>query len=197
MAEGRRPARPWGMMIMAVGLWAGLSPLSALGQELTLREFFVEKHGTLQLAAPAAWRDSVKKGPRFLPPRILFSPISGSDFLVQITPGAPQMSGLSRANPAEIRKRVEESGQRLLSRALEADLTVKELAGESALGFYFSLTDRAPKPGEYRHLIQGIAIVGDLSLAFTILYNSPEAEEHRAALEMLSRARLIPSRPAQ
>jgi len=107
------------------------------------------------------------------------------------------MSGLSRANPAEIRKRVEESGQRLLSRALEADLTVKELAGESALGFYFSLTDRSPKPGEYRHLIQGIAIVGDLSLAFTILYNSPEAEEHRAALEMLSRARLIPSRPAQ
>lgn len=181
-----------GKILMVIALLASQSPLPAVPQELALRKFSIERHGTLELVVPAAWKDSLKKGPRFLPPKILFSPASGGEFLVQITPGGPQLSGLTRTNQGEIRKRVEQTGQKLLSRAIEADLALQELAGEGVLGFYFSLTDKAPKPGEYRHLTQGIALVGDLPLAFTILYNDQGAAAHRAAIEMLSKARLVP-----
>ncbi len=178
--------------LMLTPLLASQSPLAAGSQELAVREYPIEKIGTLELVAPAAWRDSVKKGPRFLPPKILFSPASGGGFLVQITPGAPGLRGLSRADPAGIRRLVEETGHRLLARAIESDLELQGLAGDGVLGFYFSLTDKAPKPGEYRHLTQGIALVGELPLAFTILYDDPAAGVRKEAIEMLSRARLVP-----
>lgn len=184
-----------GAKVLQVALvCAALFHGSAMGQGLISRPFPIEKHGTLELTAPEHWKDTVKKGPRFLPPKIEFSPASGQGFLIQITPGGPQLSGLGRGNPAEVRKRVEEAGHRLLSRAMEANLALRELVGDGVWGIYFSLTDKAPKPGEYRHLTQGIALVGDLPLAFTILYNDPELGEQRAALEMLSKARLTSAR---
>lgn len=194
MRRRKRLALVGTKVLEAALICATLSHGSAMGQGLTSRPFPIEKHGTLELIAPAHWKDTVKKGPRFLSPKIEFSPASGRGFLVQITPGGPQLSGLGRGNTAEVRRRVEEAGQRLLSRAMEADLALQELAGDGVSGFYFSLTDKAPRPGEYRHLTQGIALVGDLPLAFTILYNDSELGEQQAALEMLSKARLIPAR---
>jgi hypothetical protein len=42
----------------------------------------------------------------------------------------------------------------------------QDLKGVTGLGFYFFATDRAPGPGEYKYLTQGIVRVGEISLAF-------------------------------
>jgi hypothetical protein len=45
------------------------------------------------------------------------------------------------------------------------------MRGESGMGYYFSATDRAPKPGEFKYLTQGILHIGELVASFTILSN--------------------------
>jgi hypothetical protein len=63
-----------------------------------------------------------------------------------------------------------------------------EFQGRSGPGFYFSATDRAPKPGEYKFLTQGIVRVGELSVTFTILTNDGQEAVVKQALEALKGA---------
>jgi len=42
------------------------------------------------------------------------------------------------------------AAQSALSQAVEKSLPVQELRGGNAQGSYFSATDRAPKPGEFK-----------------------------------------------
>ena len=49
-------------------------------------------------------------------------------------------------------------------------------------------TNSAPKPGEFKYLTQGIAHVGDINLAFTILTNDGQETVVTDALDMIRRA---------
>lgn len=84
-----------------------------------------------------------------------------------------------------LRKFVLQSGNRLLPQSVEEEITIKKLEGETP-GFYYVLTDKAPKPGEYRYLTQGVYKVGDVVLSFTILTNKKHSEEVKRALTLVS-----------
>jgi hypothetical protein len=71
---------------------------------------------------------------------------------------------------------------------VEGVLPLQEIKGVDGRGFYFTATDRAPKPGEAKYLTQGIIRVGEISLAFTVLTNDGQEAVVRAALEMLRTA---------
>ena len=64
-----------------------------------------------------------------------------------------------------------------------------EFSGRSGPGYCFSATDRAPQPGEYKYLTQGIVRVGELSVTFTILTNDGQEAVVKQALEALKGAR--------
>jgi hypothetical protein len=53
---------------------------------------------------------------------------------------------------------------------------------------YFSATDRAPKPGEYKFMTQGMLQVGELSVTFTILTNEGQELVIKQALDALKGA---------
>jgi len=81
--------------------------------------------------------------------------------------------------------------------AVESPLEVAELGGAAA-GWWFAATDRelqpggrAPEPDEYRCLVQGVAVVGGLTLSFTLLDDGP-GPHREAALEVVRRARHEP-----
>ncbi|HEY7676568.1 MAG TPA: hypothetical protein VIG69_05830, partial [Candidatus Methylomirabilis sp.] len=73
-------------------------------------------------------------------------------------------------------------------------IEVRELQGVAARGYYFSATDRAPKPGEYKFMTQGMLRVGSLLVTFTILTNDGQGNIVADALAMLRSARHVEAR---
>ncbi len=57
------------------------------------------------------------------------------------------------------------------------------------IGYYFSITDKAPNPGEYRYMNRGAIGVGNLLLTVTILHRVKESESVKDALSMLREAK--------
>jgi hypothetical protein len=71
---------------------------------------------------------------------------------------------------------------------VEKVISLRELHGGVSRGYYFAATDRAPNPGEFKYLTQGIVHLEDINLAFTILTNDGQDAEVKAALEVLRTA---------
>ncbi|MCM2332859.1 MAG: hypothetical protein NDI82_02815, partial [Anaeromyxobacteraceae bacterium] len=97
--------------------------------------------------------------------------------------GARLLAELARRSAAEV--------------AVEAPLELRDLGG-GATGWYFAATDRElgpggrePGPDEYRCLVQGVAVVGGVTLSFTLLDDGP-GPHREAALEVVRRARHEP-----
>lgn len=91
-------------------------------------------------------------------------------------------------NAERIRTQVKRAAEHARPQAVEHDINLKELKGASGIGYYFFATDRAPKPDEYKYMTQGMILVGDIALAFTILTNDGQDNVIADALSMLKNA---------
>jgi hypothetical protein len=69
--------------------------------------------------------------------------------------------------------------------SVEGSLPLQSLVGASGRGYYFRATDRAPKPGEWKYLTQGMIRTGEIALTFTILTNDGQAAIEKAAVDMI------------
>jgi hypothetical protein len=88
-------------------------------------------------------------------------------------------------NDQTLRQRVQKTAEAAQAKALERKLVIKELVGASGHGYYFSATDSAPMPREYKYLNQGIMRVADLIVTFTILTNDGQEAIVSNAFTML------------
>jgi hypothetical protein len=105
-----------------------------------------------------------------------------------ITPGWPIAPGMPLPGLDFIRDRVAAAAREAEQQSVEKSIAVKALDGSSNHGYYFHATDRAPKPGEFKYMDQGVVQVGGVNLAFTILTNDGQERTIGAALEMLRSA---------
>ncbi len=71
---------------------------------------------------------------------------------------------------------------------MEKTIEVIEFEGTSGVGYYFSVSDPMPKPGEYKHLTQGIIPVGILMVPFSIFTNDGQQGIVTEALTVLKSA---------
>ena len=110
---------------------------------------------------------------------------TGAPFKVLITAGGSAKPGMQTPDRDTLRQQVEAAAKSFESQAVEKSLKLMELTGPALHGFYFSATDKAPKTGEYKCVTQGIARVGDIVLAFTILTHDGQEAVVKAALEMI------------
>jgi hypothetical protein len=173
-----------------LGFVVGLFAAAAMAQTGTSeRRFELPDHGVLVIRVPSDWRDKVGQAPNRLPPTIGFAPKSGKPFRILVTPIWPIPKDRAPPTRDEIRSRVERGAQGVRAQAVEPELRIIEFQGRSGPGFYFSATDRAPKPGEYKFLTHGIVRVGELSVTFTILTNDGQEAIVAQALEALKGAR--------
>lgn len=150
------------------------------------KEYTLPQHGVLKLRVPYSWRDKVRHPANDLPPTIIFGSNKENLFSVLITPLWSPTNKKGFNSPEYVRERVRMKGDRLLPTAVETELTLKELHGKSATGYFYSFTDKAPKPGEYKYLTQGTFAVGDLLVVFTILTNEKNSPIVEDALKMFS-----------
>lgn len=151
--------------------------------------------GTLELRVPASWEVSEGERDGAVPPTFRLGPAGGA-FVLLVTPlWDPRAQG-GAADPGLARALADEARGQALAQAVEPELPLRELEGDGVVGFFFASTDRAlagkaPSPGEYRHLLQGVAAVGRVLVAFSLL-DDGDGPHRAAALEAIRTARDAP-----
>jgi len=163
---------------------------SGRAEETVPRTYALPGQGTLELPVPKSWRSESQPSPAQVPSTIALRPAEGEAFIVRITsiPNPPQSDGAD--GDARIKKAALVLSKVMAPTAVEKDLPLTQLNGPTAHGYYFTATDKAPKPGEYLCMTSAVVGVGDLLLSVTILHQSKDAEEVQQAIEMLKEARL-------
>ncbi|MBI1368795.1 MAG: hypothetical protein GC162_09105 [Planctomycetes bacterium] len=180
----RRLARRW--FIVMFCFFAAI----ALAADEGVKEYEVPNHGSLKLAPPKTWKQAIRPAPPGLPvgPTVEFSDPAGKDFKVLISI-VPDFNGNPDFNsPASLKAMVEKLKAHFLPGAKEKDVQIMELKGPHMVGYYFMVTDKAPKPGEYECMTTAALGVGDLLLPVTILHHAPDTPDRQAALTMLKNA---------
>jgi hypothetical protein len=171
------------VVVIVSSLFASVPILAAPHAET----FQVPKRGEVQLSVPDGWVSELSQPPGEVPPTISLKPKVGQPFEVMITPYWRRGDDTTVYESA-LREQTEAAAADAQSQAVEKALTLKELSGTEGHGYYFTATDRAPKPGEYKYMAQGMLKLGNLGLAFTVLTNDGQADVLAAALQVLSTA---------
>ena len=146
------------------------------------KSFELPDKSKLELAIPAGWKDEPKEK------AIALSPREGAPFQVVVAPIARQKPGASADTAIKMRHSVQQGADKVKPTATEQYLPVEQLTGAPGPGYYFSATDREPKPGEFKHLTQGMLLVGDVVVGFSILTNDAQGKVRDQALAMLKSA---------
>ena len=157
---------------------------SACADDSRLRRYELPDLDTIELTLPPGWVDSVDAPPGGLL-TIQLTAAGGPPFEVHVTP-QPADHAAPRVKDAQaLRESVREQADRIKPQAVEENVEVRRLQGGSGAGFYFSVTDRGPPPGEYLYMTQGALQAGELVLGFTILTNEGQEAIVQEALAML------------
>lgn len=140
-------------------------------EETATKIYTLPNHGNLQLSVPRLWKDDLRQPPKNLPPVIVFTHQNGSSFQVLLTPVFSVQKDIAMPTASKVKAAVASKVEQIKSQAVESNIIIRELKGPEIEGYYFSATDKSPKPGEYKYMTQGIFLVGDLAPTFTILTN--------------------------
>jgi len=165
--------------------WVVLSIVTAataIAADGEKKAFPLPDNSKLELTIPPGWKDELREK------TIALSPREGAPFQVVLAPVARQRPGASADTAIKMRHSVQQGADKIKPSAVEQYLPVEELGGAPGPGFYFSATDREPKPGAFKYLTQGMLLVGDVILSFSILTNDGQEKAKEEALAMLKRA---------
>ncbi len=158
---------------------------ASAGEPWQERTLSIADRGTLVLSTPRAWAQNIGEAP----PTIRFSNSTGQQFVVLITALWSPTQDTSFNSSARVRALVEERAEKLAPQTVERELPIREMHGTSGRGYYFSATDKAPGPDEYKYLTEGAFAVDDLLLFFTILTNEANSAVVNDALDVVRSAR--------
>ncbi|HUL31095.1 MAG TPA: hypothetical protein VLZ03_11640 [Thermodesulfobacteriota bacterium] len=160
---------------------------SAAGPK-AIKKYPIPEHGTLELNVPASWKAKMHHPQENMPPTIIFDPAKGNDFQVMIAVMLGKTGDKDFNSKEKVQTYVEKLGQELLPNAVETKVESHEIKGTTNVGYYFSVTDKAPNPGEYRYMTRGAIGVGNLLLSFTILHRVKDSQSVLDALSILQEA---------
>lgn len=170
---------PGAVLLVACALAAG--PAAAEDRVYPLPE----GQGALVLSVPAGWTEEVQGADVEGPPAVTFRGAGNEDFRVLVVPFFE--SGI------DIAGMVRDAARGIAPIAAETEIDIEPLGG-GAKGYWFGYTDATlpgstPPEGEYRFTVQGAAVVGELTVTFTILTNDGNSDVVVEALRMMRGAR--------
>ena len=108
-------------------------------------------HGAIALTAPAGW--SVTCGAATEEPasgNVRIVPAKGDGFKLLLTPLWIPANMRANVEPAKIKAAVQSMADAVLPGAVETTVNLAEVSGSAAHGYVFSVTDKSPKPGEFK-----------------------------------------------
>jgi len=174
---------------MTLAVTSLVASIALSGEPKAIKKYPIPDHGMLELNVPITWKDEIHKPQKDRPPTIIFSPKKGNDFQVLITVLWDTAGEQDFNSPSKVRTLVENDGQKILPKSVENRVVVQQIRGINNIGYFFSLTDKAPNPGEFRYITRGGIAVGNLLLNVTILYRVKDSPSVTNALSMLREAR--------
>lgn len=92
---------------------------------------------------------------------------------------------------SEIKELVIQNSRQFRSQAVENKIDVKELKTASLIGYYYKLTDKAPKPGEYKYMRQGFLQIEKVLLTFTFFFHQDEETEWENAISLFKSIKIV------
>jgi len=189
MESEMRRRRTLAAVILLIGLAVGRSAEAQAGGQI--HEYVVPNHGKLSLAVAGELKDFSEPFSEPASVQLRFGPQSGDAFYVQVTSVWLDAPKLAKTTPESLKTTVATGAEEPLRHAVETEAVLKELRGAETRGFYYSLTDRAPGPGEYKYLSQGSFLTGELLTVFTILHREPACPEKETVLQMFAQAKYV------
>jgi hypothetical protein len=171
----------WHALVLLAASW----PLSALDASSHIA---LPGGDELWLTIPAAWNEKFDSPQKNMPPGVWLTPRQGGSFNVLITPLSVTPMGAAMSDDNRLRAIVTSAARNALAKSVEMTIPVHELTGPSVHGFYFFATDRAPAPGEWKFLTQGMINIDGVPFAFTILTNDGQEAVAKLALELVRNA---------
>lgn len=172
--------------LLAAALAGGLAGCKKAGS--CARTFAVPGHGALVMSLPEDWRTEVIQLHGDFPPTIVLSPAEGKAFQTRITVLWDRKSSPAFNTPDSVRKVMQQLLEKMLPTAVETAASLQEFKTADGAGFYYVLTDKAPRPGEFTHVLQAGAGVGDLFLSVTMLCRSKACAGIQDTLDALATA---------
>ena len=148
--------------------------------------YAIPGHGRLNLSVPAGWRVTSKALAQPPSLNLRFGPSSGDGFSLQVTAVWLDADKLANTTQASLKATAIRSAEGPLRQAVEKAAVIQDLRGAQSAGFFFSLTDRAPPPGEYKYLTQGTYLTGEVMVVFTLLHREMPSPEKEQAIRMLT-----------
>jgi hypothetical protein len=176
------------LLIWVVILLVGFAFIAAAAEKTSDRRYTLPNHGVLQMKVPASWKDEVKQQAENLPPTITLTPASGDHFKIIITPFWKASEAAPALNDYFVHRMVERAAEANQPNAVEKPLKLIFLDGLYGRGYYFSATNKAPEKGDYKFITQGMLLVDELAVTFSILTNDEKKEVESTALTMLQSA---------
>jgi hypothetical protein len=173
--------RGWNALVLLAVSW----PLSA--SEAT-SHIALPGGDELWLSIPTAWNEKFEPPKENMPPSVWLTPRQGASFNVLITPLSGTAVGAAMSDDNRLRAIVTSAARNALAQSVEMTIPVHDLTGPSVHGFYLFATDRAPKPGEWKYLTQGMVNINGAPFAFTILTNDGQETVAKTALELIRNA---------
>jgi hypothetical protein len=153
------------------------------------QSFALPAHGALVLELPPGWRNELRQPPDGLPPTIRLRPERGAEFALLLTP-LWSAHGEVISTPAAIEPMLRDLSARALATSVETKAELVPIPrGAATVGWYFVLTDRAPKPGQFRYSMQGAVGVDDLQVMFTLLLHVRTPALEKQVLDLVASAR--------
>lgn len=161
---------------------------SVFAEEADIRRYELRDRNSIELKIPTSWKSEMKDGPQLPYATITLQPKAGNPFDILISPIVFRGNDANSLSAKDIRRRVQAGIDVIKDRVVEKEVGVKELNGATGPGYYYTVTDRAPKPDEYKYMTSGMLRVGDLAVSFTVLTNDGQQKTIEQALAMLRSA---------
>jgi hypothetical protein len=179
------------LIVVSIAIYALASAAGVSERATRSSDFSIPSHGSLRLAVPTGWQTDSLPLARPASVTIHFTPTQGGAFDVTITSVWMDANALAKATVEARKREMQQSADEMLPRSVEKTATLQEIKGVESVGCYYSLTDREPGEGEFKYVIQGTVLTGDVLSAFTILSRAPAAAEATQALRMLAEANYV------
>ena len=165
--------------------------LAETGEAAIQRAYPVPEHGEIILNVPASWEVTYFSPGETKPPVITFyKKDKNHGELFQLNISTLWDDGFERdiTKPEQIRSLVEETGINILEYSKEEELKLMPFKGTQGEGYYFVLSDKAARPGEYEYIMQGALSVGEILIVFSLFTREPDSTYQSEMLKMLRNA---------
>jgi len=168
------------LLLAGAASWVQAADKAPVNKVLTFGEVAVS------LAWSAGWQleDGASKG---MPGSIEFHTPDRMQMVTTLSP----IGGMPGLTADEAMKAlVTKTSRQFEAQAVEKEIKVQRISSGEAHGYFVCLTDKAPKPGEYEFLCQGLVSLRDLPISFILLYNGGGKADAERALSALKSIRI-------